>query len=77
MGVGGYGNESDAWGWLFMIVIMVLVVLGVVLLVRFLIRVESRDGRDENALSILKKRYASGKISRKEFDEIKKEIITK
>lgn len=77
MGVGGYGNESYAWGWLFMIVIMVLVVLGVVLLVRFLIRVESRDGRDENALSILKKRYASGKISRKEFDEIKKEIITK
>jgi putative membrane protein len=69
MGYNGWGG----FGWIFMIVFWVLIILGVVALVRYL----GRSGQQEEhrtPLDILKERYARGEINKKEFEEKKKDI---
>ncbi len=67
----GYGDNT--WGWLPMIVMMALVVLGIVLLVRFAAGNQTATNKS-NAMDILKQRYAKGEITKKQFDEIKSDI---
>jgi len=69
----GHGYGDNPWSWLLMILIMALVVLGIILLVRFASGNQTKANKS-NALDVLKHRYAKGEITKKQFDEIKKDI---
>lgn len=75
-GAWGWGMMGSGWG-LFMMVFMVLfwglMIVGIVLLVRYLLAT-SRSRSSEDALDILKCRYARGEIQKAEFEEKKKDL---
>ncbi|MFQ5721025.1 MAG: SHOCT domain-containing protein [Candidatus Aminicenantales bacterium] len=70
------------WGghWMyggFMIFFWILIIMGLVFLIKWIVDQGRSDRANpkENALEILKKRYAKGEISKEEFEEKKKEIV--
>lgn len=69
----GYGMSSGMWilGAIFWILILV----GLVLLIKYLWEGSGVKGAQESALEILKKRYAKGEINKEEFEEKKKDLI--
>lgn len=68
MGYGGFG-----FGWIFMVVFWVLIILGVVILVRYLFSAKQNEF-GKTPLDILKERYAKGEIDKKEYEEVKKDL---
>lgn len=62
------------FGWLFMILFWILIILALAWLIRNLVGKGSDSNSDLTALEILKKRYAQGKISKEQFEKIKREI---
>lgn len=80
MGYGSWGGMMNGWGglsifgWLAMILFWALLILSVVALVRYLTKSNSSTG-DKTPLEILKERYARGEISKKEFEEKKKDVV--
>ena len=56
-----------------MIIFWILVIFGVVYLIQ-LIAKGSRQGDKETPLDILKKRYAKGELTFKEFEKMKKDV---
>lgn len=52
-----------------------LIIVGIILLVKWLSDQKSQTRTEDSALEILKKRYASGEISKEEFEEKKKDLI--
>jgi putative membrane protein len=70
------GNGHDWAGFLVMLMWWVLVLLGILLIVRFFLlgRTSGARSNSESALDILNKRYASGEIDRKEYEEKRKDI---
>ncbi len=72
MGLGGFGS-----GWVFTILLWALAIAGIVYLVKFFARINPDKVRIETAFDILRKRFASGEISRKEFDENMKVLMKK
>jgi putative membrane protein len=69
---GGMGYEP--FNWLLMLLPIGLVVLGVILLVRYLARENHSHGHENNALEVLKTRYAKGEIDKQEFEEKRKAL---
>ncbi len=79
----GYGGWYWGMGIVHGLLWLVLLGLGIALLVRLVSR-DSRDSREwrssatrearDNALDILKKRYARGEIDKVEFDAKKKDL---
>lgn len=70
----GMNNGYNVWGFIFMVLMMALVFLGIVLVVHYLARSNHSKGDEDSALEILKNRYAKGEIDKKEFDEKKKDL---
>jgi putative membrane protein len=73
MGYCDFGYGMGFFGWIF----MVLFWAGVILLIVWLVRQNSnQENRTERRTpsDILKERFAKGEISKKEFDEMKKEL---
>ena len=61
----GYGG----FGWIFMVLFWVFVILGVVYLVKEIFSDKKVTSRTESADEILKKRYAAGEVTKDEFEE--------
>jgi len=69
----GFSLSSMILGWFFMVFFWVLVISAIIWLIKAL----TTGGQNNNGgqpLEILKQRYARGEITKKEFEEIKKEI---
>jgi putative membrane protein len=82
MGWGGYGGFGMGLvGWLFMLVFWGLIIVGLVLVVRWLwdhgrsaASAGAGTGTAETPLEILKRRYARGEISKMEYDRMKQDL---
>ncbi len=75
----GPGMMWGFWGvgLIFMIVFWALIIVGLILLIRWLARVTKAaktTGTEESAVEILKKRYARGEIDKEEFEQKKRDI---
>ena len=58
-----------------MLVFWVLVVVGVVVLIKWLAdQSTGRDTREKSALDILRERYARGEIEREEYEQKKRDL---
>ncbi len=69
----GYGMMSGGY-WFLGLLFWILVIIGIVLLIKYLWEGGGAKKGEESALEILKKRYAKGEISKEEFEEKKKDL---
>ncbi len=78
-GMYGYqGHMMGSWGmgWM-MIVFWALLLIGLILIIRWLIvQTKGKSKEEKSYLDILKERFASGEIDIQEFEE-KKKILTR
>jgi putative membrane protein len=75
------GFDGMGWGWIglgmvHVLLFWVLVILGIVVLVRWLAggREDLPRGDAPRALDILKARYAKGELTREQFEQMKRDI---
>lgn len=72
-GIGGFGMMGVGLG--FGMLMMVLFWGAVIWLIFYLIKYVGKDGGDkEEPITILKKRYAKGEITKKQFESMKKDL---
>ena len=70
----GYGPTNmmnwsgDWWNWIAIIVILIIIVIGIIALFQF------RQKSSHEPLEILRRRYASGEISKEEYQQMYKEL---
>jgi len=77
--MGDWGAWGPGYGFLGMFIMMlfwVLIIVGIVLVIRSFFNqgAPKATGADENALDILKRRYARGEIDRETFDAMKRDL---
>jgi putative membrane protein len=75
-GMDGFGG-GFAFGWIFMILWWVLIIIGIVALVKWIAGSPSSGihaGGSSKALEILKERYARGEIDEQEFQKKKRDL---
>ncbi len=71
---GNYG-WGMGFGWIFMIIFWVLVILGVVYIVQTVFKSGKGSEQKETPFDILKRRYAKGEISKEEFEKMKDDLM--
>ena len=60
------------FGWLFMILFWALVIIGIIVLIRWL--ADQSGSRAKTPIEILKERYARGEIQREEYEQKKRDL---
>lgn len=70
--MGGNWNNASNLSWVSMLVFWLLVAVAIYGLIKWF---SNQQNNKFTPLDILKKRYASGEISKKEFEEMKKDLI--
>ncbi len=69
------GNGMMGGGyWILGLIFWILVIIGLVLLIKYLWEGSGAKRGEESALEILRKKYARGEISKEEFEEKKKDV---
>lgn len=70
-----YGNGgNDPAGLFYMLFMLLLIFIGAIITVHYIRRdFNGKPGEDE-AIALLKKRYANGDIDKKEFEEKRKDL---
>jgi putative membrane protein len=71
----GYGYGMSSGMWILGAIFWILILVGLVLLIKYLWEGAGAKRAQESALEILKKRYAKGEINKEEFEEKKKDLI--
>jgi putative membrane protein len=77
-GYGPWMMRGYGMGWvggIMMLAFWIAVIVGIVLLIRWLATSTRGGGSAESALEILKRRYARGEIDKKEFEQKKKDLL--
>ncbi len=74
---GGYSQGNSIVSLIFMSIMMILFIVLIVWAVRFFSHTTRVDGTKDNALDLLKQRYATGEIDKKQFEQIKKDLNDK
>lgn len=75
-----FGGMNGGWGMgfggPFMILFWIVVIVGVVVLVKWVLDQSSADkgSRDKSALEILRERYAHGEINREEYEQKRRDL---
>jgi Predicted membrane protein len=74
--MGGYGMGGFGFGGFFMILWWILVIVGIVVLVKWLLGQGASHGGGSGgrALDILKERYARGEIDEQEYQKKKQDL---
>ena len=74
-GMSGYSGGGD-WGWIMMIGILVLIIIGVIALFKYLEHSHSPVNQLQvtKAIDVLNERYARGEISETEYFKIKNNL---
>lgn len=74
-----YHMDTGDWGFGFlMMLIWALFVTGIVILaVKGTAASSNRQNKDDDSLTIAKNRYAKGEITKKEFDQLTKDLSSK
>ncbi len=73
--MGGYGMGGFGFGGIFMILWWILIIIGIVVLVKWLLGSNSSfGGGSGRALDILKERYARGEIDEQEYQKKKQDL---
>ena len=62
------------FGWLFIVIFSVFIVLGVIRLVNLISGSRRMEPHGESPLHMLKRRYAKGEITTEEFEKMKDEL---
>lgn len=71
---GEYG-WGMGFGWFFMVIFWVLVIVGIVYAVKLIAGGSKKEEKEVTALDILKKRYAKGEITKGEFEQMKDDLM--
>ena len=72
----GYGGGWGALGILHMVLWWVLIILGIVVLVKWIAGGKNRtQSSGDRALGILRERYARGEIEKDEFDKRRQDLV--
>jgi len=72
----GYGYGMMGGGmWILGLIFWILIIIGLILLIKYLWEGAGTRRGEESALEVLKKRYARGDITKEEFEEKKKDLI--
>ncbi len=74
--MGSYSGWGPGFGWVFMILIWVLIIIGIVAIVKWIINASSsaQAPQQKTALDILKERYARGEIEQAEFEQKRRDL---
>jgi len=68
-------NNHWGWGWgMGMILFWILIVVGIIVLVKWIAGQKSGSSQEASASDILKRRYAKGEISKEDYDRMKKDL---
>jgi putative membrane protein len=77
--MGGWWGWGMGFGWISMILFWGVVVLAIAALVRWLIPQPpgGASPRDRTPLEILQERYARGEIDRKEYEQKRRDLVSR